>query len=73
MRSPIAVPPSCTCSRERQEWLFSQPARADVDATVVYGVNHQVLQASDRIVSNASCTTNGIVPVLKALDDALWR
>ena len=51
--------------------LFSQPAQPDVDATVVYGVNHQELQAQHRIVSNASCTTNGIVPVIKALDDAV--
>jgi D-erythrose 4-phosphate dehydrogenase len=50
--------------------LFSQPAQSDVDATIVYGVNHQSLSAADRIVSNASCTTNGIVPVLKVLDDA---
>jgi glyceraldehyde-3-phosphate dehydrogenase type I len=51
--------------------LFSQPAEADVDATVVYGVNHRELQASHRIVSNASCTTNGIVPVIAALDAAV--
>lgn len=51
--------------------LFSQPAEADVDATVVYGINHRELQAADRIVSNASCTTNGIVPVIKALQDAV--
>ncbi|MFT7286553.1 MAG: D-erythrose 4-phosphate dehydrogenase [Halieaceae bacterium] len=51
--------------------LFSQPAQADVDATVVYGINHEVLSAEDRIVSSASCTTNGIVPVIAALDDAL--
>ncbi len=50
--------------------LFSQPARADVDATVVYGVNHSLLKPGHQIVSNASCTTNGIVPVIKALDDA---
>lgn len=50
--------------------LFSQPARADVDATIVYGVNHDLLSAEHRIVSAASCTTNGIVPVIKALDDA---
>jgi D-erythrose 4-phosphate dehydrogenase len=50
--------------------LFSQPAQPDVDATIVYGINHQTLSAADRIVSNASCTTNGIVPVLKVLDDA---
>lgn len=51
--------------------LFSQPAQADVDATVVYGVNHQELRAEHRIVSNASCTTNGIVPVIQALDEAV--
>jgi glyceraldehyde-3-phosphate dehydrogenase type I len=51
--------------------LFSQPAQADVDATVVYGVNHQELRAAHRIVSNASCTTNGIVPVIQALDAAV--
>lgn len=50
--------------------LFSQPAQADVDATVVYGVNHPSLLATDQIVSNASCTTNGIVPVIEALEQA---
>ena len=39
--------------------LFSQPAQADVDKTVVYGVNHRELRAAHRIVSNASCSTNG--------------
>jgi len=47
--------------------LFSQPAQPDVDATVVYGVNHRQLSAGHRIVSNASCTTNAIVPVIDAL------
>ena len=51
--------------------LFSQPAQADVDATVVYGVNHRDLRARHQIVSNASCTTNGIVPVIKALEDTV--
>lgn len=51
--------------------LFSQPAQADVDSTVVYGVNHRELQAGHRIVSCASCTTNAIVPVIKALEDAV--
>ena len=50
--------------------LFSQPAQADVDATIVYGVNHDVLKPEHRIVSAASCTTNGIVPVIQALYDA---
>lgn len=49
--------------------LFSQPAEADVDATVVYGVNHQDLQPQHRIISAASCTTNGSVPVLKLLQE----
>ena len=38
--------------------LFSQPANADVDATIVRGINEQSLQADHRIVSAASCTTN---------------
>lgn len=50
--------------------LFSQPAEADVDATIVYGVNHGRLRAEHRIVSAASCTTNGIVPVIAALEAA---
>ena len=51
--------------------LFSQPARADVDATIVYGINQADLSAAHEIVSSASCTTNGIVPVIKALDLAV--
>ncbi|QIZ77464.1 erythrose-4-phosphate dehydrogenase [Ferrimonas lipolytica] len=50
--------------------LISNPADHHVDATVVYGVNHHELNGSERIVSNASCTTNCSVPVLKLLDDA---
>jgi|SRR5690606_21702128 len=50
--------------------LFSQPAQNDVDATVIYGVNHDQLTAAHRIISNASCTTNCVVPVIKCLDDA---
>ncbi len=49
--------------------LFSHPAHADVDRTVIYGVNHQAIEPSDRILSNASCTTNGSVPVLKLIDE----
>jgi len=56
--------------RGAKKVLFSQPARADVDQTVVYGVNHDDLKAQHRIVSNASCTTNAIVPVIRALDEA---
>lgn len=48
--------------------LFSQPAEADVDATVVYGVNHNVIAPAMRIVSAASCTTNCLVPILDVLE-----
>lgn len=51
--------------------LFSQPAEQDVDATVVFGINQATLSAAHRIASAASCTTNGIVPVIQALDDAI--
>ncbi len=47
--------------------LFSHPADLSVDKTIVYGVNHQSLSSADRVVSNASCTTNAIVPVLDVL------
>lgn len=50
--------------------LFSQPAESDVDATLVYGINHTSLPSDARIVSNASCTTNCIVPVLKAINES---
>lgn len=49
--------------------LISAPG-ADADRTVVYGVNHQELTADDRIVSNASCTTNCLAPLAKVMDDA---
>jgi glyceraldehyde 3-phosphate dehydrogenase len=50
--------------------LISAPAK-NADATIVYGVNHSVLKKTDTIVSNASCTTNCLAPVVKALHDAL--
>ncbi|WP_416885059.1 type I glyceraldehyde-3-phosphate dehydrogenase [Marinospirillum sp.] len=53
-----------------QRLIFSQPAEADVDATIIYGVNHQQLKAQQRIISAGSCTTNCLVPVLKLLDEA---
>jgi glyceraldehyde 3-phosphate dehydrogenase len=51
--------------------LISAPGAKDVDATVVYGVNEDSLKASDTIVSNASCTTNGLAPLLKPLHDKI--
>lgn len=49
--------------------LFSHPADNDIDATIIYGVNHETLTANDKLISNGSCTTNCIVPVIKTLDD----
>lgn len=51
--------------------LISAPGGADVDATIVYGVNHNVLTPEMTVVSNASCTTNCLAPVAKALNDGL--
>ena len=47
--------------------LISAPAGADVDATIVYGVNDNILLPSHKIVSNASCTTNCLAPLVKPL------
>ncbi|MBE0507534.1 MAG: erythrose-4-phosphate dehydrogenase [Marinospirillum sp.] len=49
--------------------LFSHPAEADVDATLVKGVNLEQLSAEMRIISAASCTTNCVTPLLKLLDE----
>ena len=51
--------------------LISAPGGPDVDATIVYGVNHQVLKATDTVVSNASCTTNCLAPLVKPLHDKI--
>ena len=49
--------------------IISAPGGKDVDATIVYGVNHGVLKASDTVISNASCTTNCLAPVAKVLHE----
>lgn len=51
--------------------LISAPGGSDIDKTIVFGVNHETLTADDRIVSNASCTTNCLAPVAKALHEGL--
>ncbi|WP_445778605.1 glyceraldehyde 3-phosphate dehydrogenase NAD-binding domain-containing protein, partial [Shewanella sp.] len=48
--------------------LISHPSSADVDGTIVYGVNHDLLRPEHTVISNASCTTNCIVPVIDVLD-----
>ncbi|MCY3751344.1 MAG: type I glyceraldehyde-3-phosphate dehydrogenase [Gammaproteobacteria bacterium] len=49
--------------------IISAPGGKDVDATIVYGVNHGVLKKTDTVISNASCTTNCLAPVVKVLHD----
>lgn len=51
--------------------IISAPGGKDVDATVVFGVNQNVLKASDTVISNASCTTNCLAPLAMALNDDL--
>ena len=51
--------------------VISAPGGAGVEKTIVYGVNHNTLAASDKIISNASCTTNCLAPLVKPLHDAI--
>ncbi|HEX7054392.1 MAG TPA: type I glyceraldehyde-3-phosphate dehydrogenase [Burkholderiales bacterium] len=51
--------------------IISAPGDKDVDRTVVFGVNHKTLKGSDAVISNASCTTNCLAPLVKALDERI--
>jgi glyceraldehyde 3-phosphate dehydrogenase len=51
--------------------IISAPGGKDVDATIVYGVNHQSLKSAYSVISNASCTTNCLVPLVKPLHDKI--
>ena len=51
--------------------IISAPGGKDVDATVVYGVNHDTLKASHTVISNASCTTNCLAPLAKVLHESI--
>jgi glyceraldehyde 3-phosphate dehydrogenase len=51
--------------------VISAPGGKDVDATIVYGVNHHVLKSSHTVISNASCTTNCLAPLAKVLNDKI--
>ena len=51
--------------------IISAPGGKDVDATIVYGVNHDVLKSSDTVISNASCTTNCLAPLVKPLHEKI--
>ncbi|MBI3147226.1 MAG: type I glyceraldehyde-3-phosphate dehydrogenase [Betaproteobacteria bacterium] len=51
--------------------IISAPGGKDVDATIVYGVNHKVLRAEHTVISNASCTTNCLAPLVKPLHEKI--
>ena len=51
--------------------IISAPGGKDVDGTIVYGVNHHTLKAAHTVISNASCTTNCLAPLVKPLHDAI--
>ena len=51
--------------------IISAPGGSDVDATIVYGVNHDILSAKDTVISNASCTTNCLAPMVKPLHEKI--
>jgi glyceraldehyde 3-phosphate dehydrogenase len=51
--------------------IISAPGGKDVDGTIVYGVNHKTLKATDTVISNASCTTNCLAPLVKPLHDKI--
>ncbi len=51
--------------------IISAPGEKDVDRTVVFGVNHRSLKESDTVISNASCTTNCLAPLVKAIDERI--
>ncbi len=51
--------------------IISAPGGKDVDATIVYGVNHHTLTSSHSVISNASCTTNCLAPLVKPLHERI--
>ena len=51
--------------------IISAPGEKDVDRTVVFGVNHKSLKEGDAVISNASCTTNCLAPLVKAIDERI--
>ncbi len=51
--------------------VISAPAGTDIDATIVYGVNHDTLSKDDAVISNASCTTNYLAPLVKPIHERM--
>ncbi|MBM4217954.1 MAG: aldehyde dehydrogenase, partial [Gammaproteobacteria bacterium] len=62
---------SAHIAADAKKVVISAPGGDDVDATVVYGVNHNVLKSSMTVISNASCTTNCLAPVAKVLQESI--
>lgn len=50
--------------------ILTVPAKGDIDATVVLGVNDEVIKGNEQVISNASCTTNCLAPMVKVLNDS---
>ncbi len=50
--------------------ILTVPAKGDIDATVVLGVNDEVIKGDEKVISNASCTTNCLAPMVKVLNDS---
>ena len=63
--------PARTSKGGAKKVIISAPGGKDVDATVVFGVNHLTLKATDTVISNASCTTNCLAPLVKPLHDKI--
>ena len=51
--------------------IYSNPGKDEMDATIIYGVNHDSLKAEHAVISNASCTSNCLIPILTVIDDVL--
>ncbi|MDD9301119.1 MAG: erythrose-4-phosphate dehydrogenase [Desulfobacter sp.] len=51
--------------------IYSHPAKDEMDATIVYGVNHGILRPEHAVISNASCTSNCLIPILDTIDQKL--
>ncbi len=69
--SPARRRPRRTSSGGAKKVIISAPGGKDVDATIVYGVNDRLLKACDTVISNASCTTNCLAPLVKPLHEAI--
>ena len=68
--SPTGPPSRSTSTPGAERVMLSAPAKDELDATIVLGVNDHILNPNHRIISNASCTTNCLAPMVKVLHEA---